>query len=171
MNSRNPFTTILPPGSPLARRLNLRRSRVRGVVITILAVQAFILAVFLIQGCLHTGRSKPGAASATSVTRATAFRATTNAPPVAAPESAAKTVSSRATSASTARTYSVVKGDTYERIAKVSRVSLGALAKANPGVDRARLRVGQRLHLPKVETQPSPATNGRTFPPGTRLAP
>jgi LysM repeat protein len=49
-------------------------------------------------------------------------------------------------------TYSVVKGDTLEGIASRqlgSRSRLEDLLKANPGVDPARLKIGQKLQLPK----------------------
>jgi LysM repeat protein len=42
----------------------------------------------------------------------------------------------------------VVKGDSFYKIAKTSKVSVKALAGANLGVDSAKLKVGQVLHLP-----------------------
>jgi LysM repeat protein len=47
-----------------------------------------------------------------------------------------------------ARQYVVVKGDSFYKIAKANKVSVKALAGANSGVDIAKLKVGQVLHLP-----------------------
>ena len=58
------------------------------------------------------------------------------------------------------KNYSVVKGDTYSKIAKANGVSVSALAKANPGVDPAKLKVGQVLHIPVVgQKQTLPSSN------------
>lgn len=42
----------------------------------------------------------------------------------------------------------VLKGDSFYKIAKVNGVSLKALTEANPGIDSAKLKVGQVLQLP-----------------------
>jgi ankyrin repeat protein/LysM repeat protein len=47
-----------------------------------------------------------------------------------------------------ARQYTVVPGDTLSRIAGANGVSTEALMAANPGLDSARLRVGQVLQIP-----------------------
>ncbi len=44
--------------------------------------------------------------------------------------------------------YTVVKGDSLYKIAKANGVSLQALEAANPGVDSAKLKIGQVVHLP-----------------------
>ncbi|MCA9515527.1 MAG: LysM peptidoglycan-binding domain-containing protein [Myxococcales bacterium] len=46
------------------------------------------------------------------------------------------------------RHVTVKKGDTASRIAKRQKIALGALRKANPGVDLGRLSIGQELVLP-----------------------
>ena len=46
------------------------------------------------------------------------------------------------------KSYSVVKGDTYSKFAKANGVSVSALAKGNPSVDPAKLKIGQVLHIP-----------------------
>ena len=46
------------------------------------------------------------------------------------------------------RQYVVVQGDSFHKIAKANRVTMKALADANPGVDSAKLRVGQSLQVP-----------------------
>jgi LysM repeat protein len=42
----------------------------------------------------------------------------------------------------------VAKGDSFYKVAKANGVSLKALGDANPGVDSAKLKVGQVLQLP-----------------------
>jgi LysM repeat protein len=44
--------------------------------------------------------------------------------------------------------YRVVQGDVFSKIAKAYGLSSEALMDANPGVNSARLRVGQVLHIP-----------------------
>lgn len=63
--------------------------------------------------------------------------------------------------------YKVKAGDTYYRIARANRTTTDALQAANPGVDPARLRVGQQLRIgppaspaagPPRPNNPSPST-------------
>ncbi len=44
--------------------------------------------------------------------------------------------------------YAVKSGDTFAKIAKANGVSLSALTAANPGVNPAKLKVGQVIKLP-----------------------
>ena len=46
-------------------------------------------------------------------------------------------------------TYSVAPGDTLSKIAKKFAVRVDAILAENPGVDPAKLRVGQKIHIPK----------------------
>ena len=50
--------------------------------------------------------------------------------------------------AATATEYTVVRGDTYARIAARHGTTVNALRKANPGIDPARLRPGMKLQVP-----------------------
>ena len=45
--------------------------------------------------------------------------------------------------------YTVAEGDWFYKIAKAQGISLKSLAEANPGVDSAKLKVGQTLKLPE----------------------
>jgi LysM repeat protein len=166
MSKMNPFTPILPPGSPLARvPAAQRRSRVRLTVSIVLAINTFALVGMLIQGCIHANPTTTVAH--TAATDALVSGVTTNAPPAArlrvmvsdsqlhAPLAAAPATTPRSAPLLTMRgaalkNYFVVKGDTYSKIAKTSGVLVSALAKANPGIDPARLRIGQVLHIPVV---------------------
>ena len=47
-----------------------------------------------------------------------------------------------------ARQYQVVKGDSFYKIARANGISMKALEDANPGVDSAKLKIGQVLQLP-----------------------
>ncbi len=44
--------------------------------------------------------------------------------------------------------YAVKKGDTFRKIATASSVTVVDLSKANPGVDSAKLKVGQIIKVP-----------------------
>lgn len=46
-------------------------------------------------------------------------------------------------------TYSVAPGDTLSKIAKKFAIRVDAIEAENPGLDPARLRVGQRIRIPK----------------------
>ncbi|HKB57447.1 MAG TPA: LysM domain-containing protein, partial [Lacunisphaera sp.] len=46
-------------------------------------------------------------------------------------------------------TYSVAPGDTLSKIAKKFAVRVDAISAENPGLDPAKLRVGQKIHIPK----------------------
>jgi LysM repeat protein len=58
----------------------------------------------------------------------------------------------------TAKSYAVVNGDSFYKIAKVNGISMRALADANPGVDSARLKIGQILQVPASEAAPTAAS-------------
>jgi LysM repeat protein len=46
-------------------------------------------------------------------------------------------------------TYSVAPGDTISKIAKKFAVKVDAIEAENPGLDPAKLKVGQKIHIPK----------------------
>jgi LysM repeat protein len=170
----NPFTPILPPGSPLARVSAQRRSRVRMVVFIVVAVNVCVLTALLIQGCIHTQHNaatadtaatnvlvSPATANASaparlpvvvsnSQSRAPRVSALRPASPPVAPAITPKSAPLPAAQGVTVKNYSVVKGDTYSKIAKANGVSVSALAKANPDVDATKLKIGQLLHIPVV---------------------
>lgn len=63
----------------------------------------------------------------------------------------------RRDAAAPARTYTVRKGDSIERIARTtlgSDAGVGPLLELNPGLDPSRLRVGQKLALPPATPPP-----------------
>src|SRR6478736_6688803 len=46
-------------------------------------------------------------------------------------------------------TYSVAPGDTVAKIARKFAVKVDAIEAENPGLDPAKLKVGQKIHIPK----------------------
>jgi membrane-bound lytic murein transglycosylase D len=65
----------------------------------------------------------------------------------------------------TTKSHAVVNGDSFYKIAKAKSVSVRALSDANPGVDSARLRIGQVLRVPVSGAAPT-----ATSAPSTALA-
>jgi LysM repeat protein len=61
------------------------------------------------------------------------------------------------TSAAGAQAYKVKKGDIAYNIAKSHGVTLKALKEANPGVDLAKLKVGQEVQVPAASAKPAKA--------------
>lgn len=58
--------------------------------------------------------------------------------------------------------YKVVKGDTFAVIAKKVGSTPQAMAKANPGVNSAKLKIGQTLQVPAGAAAPASATPAAT---------
>jgi len=55
------------------------------------------------------------------------------------------------------RSYPIDRGDTLYSLARWAGVSLRALLAANPGVDPARIEIGDRIRLPSNARDPAPA--------------
>jgi LysM repeat protein len=161
MKTLNPFNA---PGSPQAERQRIRRERFKIVVWTIVAANTVLFAGMLIQGCQRepaTAVSQDAnpvetASSDTNGVAVAQQTSGTNAPitptfeaPAANPAVAAAVTNAAPEPALPgARQYVVVKGDSFYKIAKANKVSMKALADANPGVDSAKLKVGQALQVP-----------------------
>jgi LysM repeat protein len=84
----------------------------------------------------------------------------TNQPLVSTPPSSPPIV--RETPAAEAKEYTIVRGDNLGKIALAHKVKVGAIAKANPGLDPAKLRPGQKIQIP-APSAPA-ATIGSTEP-------
>ena len=69
------------------------------------------------------------------------------APPAAAPLDAAGPV----------QQYKVAKGDNFYTIAKKNKITVAKLTAANPGVDSAKLKIGQSLNIPAPAVAPAAA--------------
>jgi LysM repeat protein len=167
----NPFNA---PGSPQAEQRRIRRERFKFVVWTIVVANVLLLMGMLIQGCQRepeaSGTSGGSAAEmASSDTNGTAMTQPTpytNVPVTPTFEALATNTTAEATVTNAApnpvqggaKQYVVVKGDSFHKIARANSISMKALADANPGVDSARLKVGQVLQIP-VGAEPATASS------------
>lgn len=168
----NPFSG---PGSLRPEGQQTRREKFKVVVWTIVAANVVLFAGLLIQGC----RGEPATTETTGDSAAEVTSPNTNGAVVAqqqpagdlpvpptfeSPPSNANPVTNTVAEAPTApapapaqvaaRQYAVLKGDSFYKIARANGVSLKALTDANPGVNSAKLKVGQVLQLP-VGAEPS----------------
>jgi LysM repeat protein len=64
------------------------------------------------------------------------------------------------------REHLVEKGDTFSSLARDYRTTVSAIAKANPNADPARLRIGQKLLIPPVESTAREGISQPALPPG-----
>jgi LysM repeat protein len=151
-------------GLPQAERQRTRRERFKIVVWTVVGANVLLFAGMLIQGCqrepaptaTQDANAVGTAASDTNGPAVAQETPATNAPvtPTFQPPApntrvaAAVTNAAREPAQPSARQYVVVKGDSFYKIARANKISVKALAGANPGVDSAKLKVGQVLHLP-----------------------
>jgi LysM repeat protein len=65
---------------------------------------------------------------------------------------------STSTDMSSGETYTVKSGDTLSKIAKANGISLKSLEAANPNVEPAKIKVGQKLKLPAKAEAPAVPT-------------
>ncbi len=172
MKTLNPFNA---PGLPQAERQRIRRGQFKIVVWTIVAANMLLFAGMLIQGCqrepatavnqdanpVETASSDTNGAAVVPQTPGTNAPATpTFEAPAANPAVAAAATNAAPEPAQPgARQYVVVKGDSFYKIARANRVSMKALADANPGVNSAKLKVGQSLQVP-AGAEPAAASPG-----------
>ncbi len=165
----NPFNA---PGSPQAEQQRIRRERVKFVVWTIVVANVLLLMGLLIQGCKREpATNETSGGSTAEVASSDTNRAATAQPTPDTSATVVPTFETQATNSvaeaavtnatpnpvhGTAKQYTVVKGDSFYKIAKANGVSIKALADANPGVDSSKLKVGQALQIP-VGVEPSTA--------------
>jgi len=169
MNNPSP---LLPQGS-LVEQKNKNRARVKVAVFFVLAIHAVGLLALLMQGCR---RDQP--AADTEATNTVAAPSFDNTNPIVAAETNIVSVPSNpppaidntappvVTPAATATEYAVAKGDNYWTIGKKFGVTAKQITDANPGVDPAKLKIGQKLHIPA----PAPAAATPAAAPGGTTA-
>jgi LysM repeat protein len=58
--------------------------------------------------------------------------------------------------------YTVARGDSFGKIAKVNHTTVSALRKANPQVDPTKIRPGQKINVPMASPEPANATLNNT---------
>ena len=151
--NRSPF---LPPAPPLGPAQAARRSRVRIAVFTIVGIHVVLFLALLIGGCFHsrpeadianvTATNAPSLATTNPVAAVTPTLETNLPPLVATP--APPPVAEPVVLPPVAKTCSVVKGDSFYRIAKAHGIAVSALMAANPGIEPTKLRIGQVLRFP-----------------------
>ena len=142
MNNPNPF---VPKGSLLEQQ-SKRRSRLILAVFCAVAVGVVGIMGMLIQGCKReqVTENPPVETNAVAAVDTNAPSVEASNPPVAVPPVVAPAPVPEAAGAE----YVVIKGDTLGKIAKKNGVKLSALKAANPGVDPAKLKVGQKITIP-----------------------
>jgi LysM repeat protein len=152
MNNPSP---LMPQGSLLEQK-NKGRAKVKIAVIFVLAIHAVGLLALLMQGCKKEGSTAQN--EATNNASTPAFEAT-SAPPVVDTTSIPAVAPSNPPpvvdlTPAAATDYTIVAGDTYDKISKKFHVTIPALVAANPGVEPTRLQVGKKIKIPP----PAPAT-------------
>jgi LysM repeat protein len=156
MNNDNP---LVPQGSLLEQKTK-NRSRVKTAFFCVLAVHVLaILTALIAQGCKRepspvTSEPQPPVPTfePTNVPPAVDTNVlppamdTNIVPPVVTPPPPPITPPVAGTE------HVVAKGDSFYSIGKKYGVSIKAIADANPGVDAAKLKIGQKLTIPAAAT-------------------
>lgn len=170
---------LVPQGSLLEQK-NKGRARVKIAVFVVLAVHGIGLMALLMQGCKP---NSPQTAQDEIPTNSVAMTEPAANPPAVEDTNLASQFPSNPptlspepvntnppvqltpvpTPAPTGTEYTILKGDTFGKLAKDFHVSVSALLAANPGVDPARLKIGQTVHIP--------APDATATSPGTTLTP
>jgi LysM repeat protein len=141
-----------------------RRSRLKFAVFCVLAVSITGLTAMLIQGCKREQtetENQPSTPPDTNVTAMNtnlpsameASNSSVQPPPVVVPPTAP------AATEAAGPEYVVVKGDSLWKIARKNGVTVKAIEAANPGIDPAKLKVGQKLSIPGASSTAEPATS------------
>ncbi len=164
-NTPNP---LVPQGS--LQEQSKRKSQVRIIVFSILAIHVLLLGALLIQGCRpespSTGSELPP--PPTNIVDNSVVPPPTNValppPPtnVALPPLPPANVVEVPPAAPAE--YVIQKGDTFAVLAKKYGVSVKAIQQANPGVDPTRLKIGQKIAIP-------PKPPGASAPASSSLQP
>jgi LysM repeat protein len=162
MNNQNP---LIPQGSVLEQK-NKGSARVKIAVFFVLAIHGIGLMALLMQGC---GQSKEAVTPTDAVpsNAPPAFIEQTNPPvppsnppivvttPPAMPEPPPT-----APAPAAATEYTIVKGDILAKIAKNFHVSVKAITDANPGIEPAKLKIGQKIRIPAPSGTGAPTASG-----------
>ena len=184
------------------------RARAKVVVLSIVGFQTLALMVLLAQGCRpHPAVSNQDAVSMNMdvqivgtnevTTMSNALAASSNSPSAIELSNAPGVLSNAplaltnvpaaftnpAPAPSVARTttsndYTIVKGDTLSRLAKTFHATVSAIKEANPALDPAHLKIGQKIQVPtgltsRAATSVAEADNDKssyTVKPGDSLA-
>ena len=155
MNTPNP---LIPQGS--LQEQSKRKSQIRIIVFSILAIHLVLLGALLIQGCKRE-ESPPPKIEPPVLPVDTNTVVPPPPPPMPAPTNPAPLPAPPPTSAAppvvntiidtapgAATEHVIAKGDTFGSLAKKYGVSSKAINQANPGVDSTKLKIGQKITIP-----------------------
>jgi len=177
MNTPSP---LIPQGSIHTTR---SRSHIRIAVFTILAVHLVLLFALLMAGCKKTSEQpKNDLAADTGAPVPPPFDPNTIPPAGSNPPSLAPTGTAPVVTSSTSTSplpppiepprtetttppsnlaegteHTIIKGESFYTLSKKYNVSTRAIVNANPGVDPARLKIGQKVKIPAA-TAPAAST-------------
>ena len=136
-----------------------RRSRLKVAVFCVLAVGITGLTAMLIQGCKREQTEnenelppQPIETNETAMNTNPPSPVEASNPPVQPPPVMAPPPVAPVAPEAAETEYVVVKGDSLWKIAKRNGVTVKAIEAANPGVDPARLKVGQKLTIPAASS-------------------
>jgi len=174
MNTPNP---LVPQGS--LQEQSKRKSQIRIIVFSILAIHVVLLGALLIQGCKREESQPPANTEPPPLPPIT----DTNPPPPPPPP---LTISNPppipaisnppppppygdvAVPPANATEHTIAKGEFFGTLAKKYGVSVKAIQQANPGVDSTKLKIGQKINIPPKPpgdlTQPKPSATKAADP-------
>jgi LysM repeat protein len=172
MNKPSP---LIPQGS-LPQGAGRGASNVRIAVVTIIAIHIVFFGGLLMQGCkrdnkkndLTTGEGTNGALTLPVMTNRETLVDTNPAPASNDISTAYQTAGSQSNApalpslvtqpepfgganpmpSSPGSEYTIVRNDTLSKIAHAHGTTAGAIVKANPGIDPAKLKIGQKIQIP-----------------------
>lgn len=169
MNNQSP----LVPQSSFLEQKNKGRTRVMIAVFVALSINGIGLMALLMQGCQkppetqappveQTNAAPTFEATNTNIAPAPTNVAVAPTPPPPAPPTNPAPVETPQPPAPPAagQEYTIAKGDTFGKLAKKLHVSVKAIEAANPGVDPAKLKVGQKINMPATAAATTPPAAG-----------
>ena len=108
--------------------------------------------------------TNPPAPPSTNTAATSAIPTTAMAPVSTVPSNTVPTEVPAAAMPGSTTEYTIVKGDTLGNLAKKNHISLKTLEAANPGVDAAKLKIGQKIQIPapSASATSTPATTTAT---------
>jgi len=168
MNTPNP---LHPEGTFPGSR---GRSHIRIAVFTILVIHVVLLGALLLQGCKRTTETPPVQPETNAIVFPP-FDPPTNPPspvPLPPPPTTVYTPPPPPVPMPPVvpalpegeKEHVVVKNDSFDKLAKQYNTTRKAIAAANPGVDSARLKIGQKLKIPAASATPAAAVPAPAVP-------
>jgi LysM repeat protein len=153
-----------------------RKSQVRIIVFSILAIHVVLLGALLIQGCKRDEQPPlqpvPLPPPDTNIVIPPPPMTNIPTPPMTNLPTPPST-NILETGTDTAKEHAIAQGETLGALAAKYKVPVQAIIKANPGVDPTRLKIGQKIVIPpKPPTPPvPPKKTSATAPGGPEVGP